>query len=187
MRGRTKTAKAVATWVVATGVGIGVTWYGVRPVLDAAVPERLVAFPAAGSKTPRQTPALRLPASPAPSTRSAGPSPGTPASRSPRPATRPAPPSSAASPPVPVPEGWTMTGSGQYVRTFRLTGGDATIRAAHGTVELVSAAPRPGYVMNVTPAGSDPLGVSFSMINRASKVEVSWVDNAPASKVTEIP
>jgi hypothetical protein len=92
-----------------------------------------------------------------------------------------------ASLPVPVPEGWSATGDGQYVRTFRLTGGDATVRAGHGAVELVSATPRPGYVMTVTPAGSNPLSVSFTTIMRASKLEVSWRDNAPVAKVSEIP
>jgi hypothetical protein len=88
---------------------------------------------------------------------------------------------------VPQLQGWTATGDGQYVRKFRLTGGDATIRAGHGDIELVSATPRPGYVMTVTPAGSDPLSVSFSMITRASKVEVSWVGDAPVARVTEVP
>jgi hypothetical protein len=187
MRGRAKTAKAVVTWVVATGVGISVSWFGVRPVLDAAVPERLVAFPGAEPQTPLHTPALRLPGSPAPSSRSVEPTVGASASRSPRPAPRPSSSGVAASLPVPALDGWTATSDGQYVRKFRLTGGDATVRAGHGAVELVSATPRPGYVMSVTPAGSDPLGVSFSMITRASKLEVSWVGNGPVAKTTEIP
>jgi hypothetical protein len=187
MRGGPKTAKAIATWVVATGLGISVSWFGVRQVLDAAVPERLVAFPVAGSQAPLQTPALRLPGSPAPGTRSVGPNPSASVSRSPRQPPRPASPSVAASLPVPGLEGWTATGDGQYVRQFRLTGGDATVRAGHGAVELVSATPRPGYVMSVTPAGSNPLSVSFTTIMRASKLEVSWRDNAPVATVTEVP
>jgi hypothetical protein len=73
------------------------------------------------------------------------------------------------------------------VRRFRLTGGDATVRAGHGAVELVSATPRPGYVMRVSPTGSNPLSVSFTTILRASKLEVSWRDNAPVAQVAEIP
>jgi hypothetical protein len=189
MLGGSKTAKAVGTWVVATGVGISVSWFGVRPLLDAAVPERLVGFPVAGSQTPGQTPALRLPASPASSARSVGVIPSASVSRSPRPAPRPAPPSAAGSASKPPPAGWTATGDGLYVRKFQLTGGDATVRAGHGTVELVSATPRGGYVMTVTPAGSggSQLSVSFTTIMHASKLEVSWLDDGPVATVTEVP
>jgi hypothetical protein len=197
MRSGAKTAKAIATWAVATGVGIGVSWFGVRPVLDTAVPERLIAFPDAGPhKTPlAQTPAGRLPESTESGTRSAGSPPVAPVSGSPQPIPRPAsqPASPAASPdvttppPAPPSTEWTPTAARGYTRTFRMVGGRATVRAGNGSVELVSATPRPGYVMAVTPVGDSPLVVTFTNVTRTSKLEVFWVDDKPAATVTEIP
>jgi hypothetical protein len=190
MRGRSKTAKAVATWVAATSVGISLSWFGVRPVLDAAVPERLVAFPVAEPTTPLPTPASpRSPRSPAPSTRHGTPSRSAAASRPPRATPQPAPPSaSATAAPVPAGlQGWTALGDGQYVRRFQLTGGDVTVRAGYDSVELVSATPRPLYVMTVLPATSNHFTVSFTTILRSSKLDVSWQDSAPVAKTTELP
>jgi hypothetical protein len=197
MRGGAKSAKAVATWAVATGVGIGVSWFGVRPVLDAAVPERLAAFPDAGTQkaTPVQTPGAKLPESPTSRTQSAGPPPGSPAPGSAyptpqpasQPASEPASPGLTTSPPEPPSAEWTPTGERLYVRTFRMVGGKATVRAADGSVELVSATPRPGYVMAVTPVGSSPLIVTFTKVTRTSKLEVFWLDGAPTATVTEVP
>jgi hypothetical protein len=73
------------------------------------------------------------------------------------------------------------------VRRFRLIGGDVTIRAGHGSVELVSATPRPLYVMTIMPAGSNRFIVSFTTILRASRLDASWLDNGPVVKVTELP
>ena len=73
MSARWRTAKGVAVWTVATGLGMGVSWVGVRPVLDAAVPDRLVAFPAAAPLSESATPAPRS-ASPRPSSSTPSPS-----------------------------------------------------------------------------------------------------------------
>ncbi|NJC73888.1 hypothetical protein HC031_29860 [Planosporangium thailandense] len=189
MRSGAKTARAAAIWFAATGVGIGVSWFGVRPLLDAAVPERLVAFPVSGLQTAPQTPAVPASSeSRPPGTRSAAPRSGVPVSRSPSRTPQPAPSASVtASPAVPVPAGWTPTGDGRYVRTFRLTGGTATVQAGPDEVALLSATPRPGYVMTVTPAGSDPLRVTFTMILHTSALEVRWDGDAPDASVTEVP
>src|SRR2546423_5907073 len=107
-----KALNPVALGTLATGLGIVVSWLGFRPVLDAAIPDRLVAFPVTGREiSPTSTPparssagSSRIGARPAPS-RTAAPStsPGT------------APPA----PPV-VPDGWTAIGPGRYLRSFRL-------------------------------------------------------------------
>src|SRR2546421_626644 len=51
-----KTAKAVTIWAAATALSIGVAWFGVRPVLDAAVPDRLLAVPGPGGGPPSVPP-----------------------------------------------------------------------------------------------------------------------------------
>ncbi|MGC9669011.1 hypothetical protein ACNTMW_20940 [Planosporangium sp. 12N6] len=199
MRGPSKSAKAVAIWAAATSIGIGVSWYGVRSVLDAAVPDRLVAFPVTEPHAPLPAP----PPAPAASgsTPNAAPDPWTAtpshsAAATPSRSARPAPPSSAppgnttapAPGPAPsAPAGWTPLGNGRYVRSFQLTGGDVTIRAGQGSVELVSATPRPLYVMTVVPDGTDRVTVTFTMVLRSSRLEASWQDSAPVVKITESP
>jgi len=181
MRTGWRAVKFVAVWMAATGLAIGVSWFGVRPVLDAAVPDRLMAFPVARPVPP-----------PSPST-GAIPT-GSPSARGgPR-----AHPSAPASPtgtggtvqPPAAPDGWTALGNGRYLRSFRLVGGDATVRAGPGVVDLISATPRAGYAMTVVPTRADRAVVNFTGGPQSSTLDVSWPADsadAPQATVTELP
>ena len=171
-----KTAKAVTIWAAATALSIGVAWFGVRPVLDAAVPDRLVAFP---------VPEVDPPSVPPPPT-SAGPSGRSSLSRggASRSASPSAPPASASPSTV---DGWTPLGDGTYLRSFRLVGGEATVRASPDQVELISATPNPGFVMTIMPSGADRAVVNFTGGLHVSTLDAWWRDGAPTARVTEIP
>ena len=84
-------------------------------------------------------------------------------------------------------DGWTVVGPGQYVRSFRLGGGNATVRADHGVMELVSATPNPGFVMTVMPSGADRAVVNFTDVLHVSTLDAWWQDTVPTARVTEIP
>lgn len=181
-RWKTVNIRAVAAWLAATALGIGVSSLGVRAVLDAAVPDRFLVLPAAEEPPPAARPTSR-PATPSPSAT------GSRATRSSP--TSPAPPSrsgpaasSSAQPPV---DGWTSLGDGQYLRSFHLTGGDAVVRAAQGDVRLVSATPRPGYTMTILPSGPDRVVVNFATALRVSTLTAAWGANGPTAETTELP
>jgi hypothetical protein len=179
MRTRWQTFRSVVVWCLATLAGIAVCWWGVRPVLDAAVPDRLVAFPAAESAPPPAVPPLPL----------VTPSASAPAS--PRPS-RPVRASSAgtasAGPTATVVDGWTRFPDGRFTRTFQLVGGTATLSAQDGVVELLSATPNPGSVMTVSPTGDDRVVVNFTGLDlHVSTLDARWSGSAPTAKVTEIP
>jgi len=176
---RWKTVRPVAIWTVATSVGIGVSWLGIRPVLDAAVADRLVAFPVTDSGT--SSPASSRPPGPHASAAIDGAEP----SRT-RPGSRPTPSATGGAPPTVTPDGWTVVGPGQYVRSFRLGGGNATVRADHGTMELVSATPNPGYVMTITP-GTTRVVVNFATALDIWTLDAAWVDNGPVARITQLP
>jgi hypothetical protein len=183
MRTRWQTFRSVVVWSLATLAGIAVCWWGVRPVLDAAVPDRLVAFPAAGAS---------LPVAPPPPPRPAGPPSASPSAAHPPAASRLPRASSSgttsASPTATVVDGWTRFPDGHYTRTFQLVGGSATLSAEDGVVELLSATPNPAYVMTVSPTGDDRVVVNFTGLNlHVSTLDARWDGSAPTAKVTEIP
>jgi hypothetical protein len=181
MRTRWQTFRSVVVWWLATLAGIAVCWLGVRPVLDAAVPDRLVAFPAADSPLPVAPPAhpvgppsVSPPASPAPSP-----------SRLPRASSLG---TASAAPTATVVDGWTRFPDGHFTRTFQLTGGTATVSAQDGVVELLSATPNPGYVMTVNPTGDDRVVVNFTGLNlHMSTLDARWSGSAPTATITELP
>jgi hypothetical protein len=191
--GRRTAWRSVTVWTVATVTGIAVCWWGIRPVLDAVVPDRLVAFPAVSAASP----ASGVPAvagspvtGPAPSvgpvpSRSAAPhSPATPGPSSPADAGGPAGPAVIPS----TVDGWTTLPDGGYARTFVLVGGTVTVEAAVGAMTLVSATPRTAYVMTVTPTASDRVVVSFTGLTlHVSTLDARWAAGAPTAKVTELP
>jgi hypothetical protein len=171
-----KTVRAVTIWVAATALSIGVSWFGVRPVLDAAVPDRLVAFPVREVDPPSVPP---------PPT-SAGPSGRSSLSRGGQRSAPPGAPPSASTSPSTV-DGWTPLGDGTYLRSFRLVGGEATVRAGRDQVELISATPNPGFVMTVMPGGADRAVVNFTTALHVSTLDAWWQGDAPTARVTEIP
>jgi len=83
--------------------------------------------------------------------------------------------------------GWLPVGDGQYVRSFRLVGGNATVRAGRGEATLASATPQPGFVMTVMPTGADQVVVNFVGALQISTLSVGWSENAPTVETTEIP
>jgi len=177
MRTRWQTFRSVVVWCLATLAGIAVCWWGVRPVLDAAVPDRLVAFPAAESTPP---PGASPPASLAPPSHSAA------ASRVPHSVSSTG--ATSASPTATVVDGWTRFPDGRFTQTFQLVGGTATLSAQDGVVELLSATPNPGYVMTVSPTGDDRVLINFTGLNlHMSTLDARWSGSAPSAKVTEIP
>jgi hypothetical protein len=183
-RWKTVNIRAVAAWLAATALGIGVSSLGVRAVLDAAVPDRFLVLPAAAAPPP----AARL------VPRSASPSPSAAGSRGTRPAPT-SPPSAPASRPAsaaptsaqPPVDGWTSLGDGQYLRSFHLIGGDAVVRAGQGEVRLVSATPRPGYTMTILPSGPDRVVVNFATALRVSTLTAAWSADGPTAETTELP
>jgi len=176
MRTRWQTFRSVVVWCLATLAGIAVCWWGVRPVLDAAVPDRLVAFPAAES-TPPLAPLVRTPSASA-----------SPSARTSRPPRSFAPGTASASPTATVVDGWTRFPDGRFTQTFQLVGGTATLSAQDGVVEVLSATPNPGYVMTVSPTGDDRVLINFTGLNlHMSTLDARWSGAAPAARVTEIP
>jgi hypothetical protein len=179
MRTRWNAASSVTVWAAATLAGIAVCWLGVRPVLAAVVPDRLVAFPAT-EPAPQVT---QLPGTPPSASPSGRPS----SSRSPSRSVSPSGTPSASATPIVV-DGWTLFPDGQYVRSFQLAGGTATVVANQGKMELLSATPRPGFVMTVVPTADDRVVVNFTGgLLRISTLEARWRDGAPVATVTEIP
>lgn len=181
------TVKTVAVWAAATCTGMAVCWLGVRPVLDAAVPNRLVALQVDQRRSPSVVPSVR---------RTTTRAPGAPTSAAPsRTGSRPS--TSPVTTPTPVPtvsvvpttvDGWSVQANGDFVRGFQLVGGSATVRAGRGVVELVTATPRTGFVMAIAPTGDERAAVSFTAVNlRVSRLEVVWRDNAPVATIKEFP
>jgi hypothetical protein len=178
MRTRWQTFRSVVVWCLATLAGIAVCWWGVRPVLDAAVPDRLVAFPAA------EPPPVVAAAPSRVGSPSASPS-GRP-SRLPRSFSSTG--TASASPTATVVDGWTRFPDGRFTQTFQLVGGTATLSARDGVVELLSATPNPGYVMTVSPTGDDRVLVNFTGLSlHMSTLDARWSGSAPSAEVTELP
>jgi hypothetical protein len=188
-------AGVAGAWALATGLGALLVWVGLRPVLDAAVPDRSAALSAADARAmaapslaPAPAPALPTaaspPRSPAPAA-SAAPTPG----GSPR-ATTSAPASRSAAPPAPdrVVDGWTVStradGTPSYVRSFHVTGGDAVIGMTPGRVYLISATPRSGYTVLTSQPQPVRLVVQFVDGNLANIVDAIWWNGAPYAQVT---
>jgi len=180
MRTRWNAASSVTVWAAATLAGIAVCWLGVRPVLAAVVPDRLVAFPAT-EPAPQVTMLPGTPPSTSPSARASS-------SRSPSRSASPSGTPSASATPIVV-DGWTQFADGQYTRSFQLGGGTATVLASQGKMELLSATPRPGFVMTVVPTADDRVVVNFTGgLLRISTLEAKWRDGGPPlATVTEIP
>jgi hypothetical protein len=186
MRTRWNAVRTVVVWAAATIAGIAVCWWGVRPVLDAAVPDRKVAFPSTLGKSPESVAPPPAPSTSRPA-HSAGPHP-TP-TRSPSRSILPSLGTSTSGPTASpqVVDGWTLFSDGTYTRTFQMQGGTATVKAGQGTMTLMSATPKPGFVMAVTPTADDRVVVNFTGLNlHISTLEAKWNGSAPTANVTEV-
>jgi hypothetical protein len=174
--------RTAAVWALATAAGMTVCWWGVRPVLDAVVPDRLVAFPASQPNTVTAPP----PSPHRPAASATARPPSSPLSRlAPRSAAPSASPS-AASLTLTV-DGWTVLADGQYTRSFQMVGGSATVRANRGALELAFATPRAGFVMTIIPSATDRVVINFVGGLRISTLNASWLNDAPTATITEIP
>lgn len=197
MRLRRPDLLGAMAWVLATAMGIGVAWFGLRPVLDAAVPDRADPPSAAEVKRLAVPPPIAVPAPTRPPSGASGPSGSASASAS-RSGSASAVPASpgrstarppASSPPVVV-DGWTVTteadGSRSYLRSFRVPGGSTVIRMVPGRVSLVSATPSPGY--SVTTGQPDPtrLVVQFSASARYDIVDALWWNDHPYAEISNV-
>ncbi len=174
-------------WVAATALGAATAWVGLRPVLDAAVPDRSVPLSAADVRH-----LARPSAAPVPVPSLAGPATATPppsSSASARPGRSPSVPPASTPPPVVV-DGWTVTtlpdGTPSYLRSFQVPGGSTVIRMTPGRVYLVSASPNPDYT--VTPIQNDPgrLVVQFVATGRSDIVDAIWWNGAPYAQVSHV-
>jgi hypothetical protein len=147
----------VLTWIVATVAATGLAWAGVRSVVDGvAAPLPAPAITAGPSQVAQQRPADDRPTA---STNS----PTTPATSRPE-----------ASPPA----------RGEAtVRTFRLVGGEATVRFSPTRVEVLGAAPAPGFSADVDPDG-DATRVEFESADHRSRLDVWW-DDRPRHEIDE--
>ena len=181
---RTRGAIVTTTaWLVATGLGIAVSWLGLRSVLDTAVPDRSVPLSAADLRhlSPSMSPP---PASPTPSPTAA------PSATGPSPSYASSPPRQTASPsPRPtIIDGWTVVSEGggtAYLRSFRTNGGDAAIKMVPGKVSLVSATPKPGFQVATDQNQPERLLVRFIAGNRVSTIDALWWQDHPTAQVTE--
>lgn len=190
---------AVGAWVAATTVGVVVAWIGLRPVLNAAVPDRATALPAADLRhltpaAPQSVPAVS-PAVPPASSAQPPASPTKPASFSAAPSavaatTTGAATSPAASPSTSVVDGWTVTtqpnGSQTFLRTFEVPGGTAVVRMVPGKVSLVSATPKADYSVQTSQPDPTRLVIQFVATNRYDIVDAMWWNGHPYVQVSRV-
>ncbi len=172
----------VAGWTLATGAMIGLSWYGVRSVMDSAVPEEPHSLSVAGSlpaddsvpspvtepSTPSASPSVSASATPSPSaTHSAT---GTPSA-----------PKTSARPPQ-HPPGGSFPGQptispGRH--TYTVDGGKVVLDIGPSSATFVSATPNPGWSAKWWQE-TGWIRVQFtSGDNRASAVFCSWNGHPP--------
>jgi hypothetical protein len=177
----------VLAWLVATGLGALIVWIGLRPVLDAAVPDRGVALSAADVRRLATPSPVRAPDPVLPP--ASGAATGSPHPTSWRPAPVPSSPATpTASPSTRVVDGWTVRtgadGAKTYLRSFKVTGGTAVIGMTPGIVYLISATPSSAYTVRTTQVAASRLVVQFLDGNRADTVDAIWWNGAPYSQIS---
>jgi hypothetical protein len=155
----------VAVWVAVAAVTTGVSWFGIRSVMNAAI----------GRNQPLSAAELRrIVPDPESEVPAAAPSSGAPSVRpnaSPTPA-----------------ETWTPTADGKggtaFKRTFQTVGGDVVVWSAKGDVQVQQIVPKTGYTVNVTRYGPDSVMISFFGNRKTSRVWSRWWAG-PFAEVTE--
>jgi hypothetical protein len=76
-------------------------------------------------------------------------------------------------------------GQPEYVRSFRLGGGQAVIRMSTGRVRLVTATPNPGYSVDTVQNEPGNLAVQFTEPNHYFIIHAVW-NNGPFAQVSEV-
>ncbi|WP_329790482.1 hypothetical protein V1227_00930 [Lentzea sp. DG1S-22] len=175
----------LVAWAVVTAVAVGLSWFGIRSVMEPA--PVAVVDPTPGSAV-LPMPTITSLAVPVPEPGpSAGVPPVTPTSTRPPAVSSsvPVPPRTTDARPTPaqLPEGeWQADGS--YVHAFHLRGGDVVVRYRPSGVEALSATPADGWSVAVEQPGG-PLVVNFRTASgRLSRLEATWNDG-PRAKVVE--
>ena len=182
-------------WLVATALGVGVAWFGLRPVLDVAVPDRSDPLSAAEVRKLAEPSAIPIP--PGYGSWPAG-SPSWSGSVSPSQSASPkssgspkrSPSGKSPSPASTIVDGWTVTtqpdGTLSYVRSFRVRGGSTVIRMTPGRVYLVSATPNPDFSVQPTQNDATRLVVQFVAAGKYDIVDAMWWNDHPYAQVSEV-
>jgi hypothetical protein len=177
-----RTCGSVGAWFLATGLAVLVAWLGVRSVLFAAVPDRVEPMSAAEARRlapPTTSPTALSPTpsesvSPLPTISPTAPTPTTTASVTVN--------------PTPSDEAWAEVPDGRggkaLQRTFRVTGGAATILFSEREVRVTATAPAPGFTVNFDKPAPDVAIVTFTSAAHFSRIDAAWKGGARA-KTTE--
>ena len=175
-------------WLVATTLGVAVAWVGLRPVLDAAVPDRAAPLSAADVQR-LAVPSAAMVRQPAPSASGSAAAPSSPTSA---PAS-PSPRRSSQAPLSPAPvviDGWTVTtqadGTVSYLRGFQVSGGSTVIRMTPGRVHLVSATPGPSYSVETNQSDPTRVVVQFTASGTYDIVDAMWWNDRPYAQVSHV-
>ncbi|WP_018587115.1 hypothetical protein [Salinispora arenicola] len=182
-------------WLAATAASIALTSVALLPVLRTAPAgeETLVSVRELSREGRNDNRSVTVTASPRPIPSSAtssvaspsvAPSVGTPsAADTPR-------PSAVAPRESTTRDGWTVTtddaGVATYLRSFRVEGGHAVIRASGGRVHTVTATPSLGFSTKTVQNTPDNLAVYFLEPHHHFIIHVVWRDDAPFAQVSEI-
>ncbi|KJK58139.1 hypothetical protein [Saccharothrix sp. ST-888] len=165
----------LTAWVAATSAAVALSWLGVHAVLaDAAFEQpRAVPLPSPGGRAADAPPTPQ--AEPATIGTAASARPADPSSGSPAPTASPEPRS-------PSPSTGTGTGSrpsaDSSVRSCLVPGGRVALGMEPDRAELVSAAPEPGWQMQVW-RQEGWLRVDFTQGSKVNSVFVTWNGHPP--------
>ncbi|MFB7663709.1 hypothetical protein ACFC1R_07105 [Kitasatospora sp. NPDC056138] len=170
----------LAAWVAATSAAVALSWLGVHAVLaDAAFEQpRAVPLPSPGGRAPDAPSAPSAePATVGTAASAASARPADPSSGSPAPTASPAPRS-----PSPGASTGSDTGSrpsaDSTVRSYLVPGGRVALGMEPDRAELVSAAPEPGWQMQVW-RQEGWLRVDFTRGGKVNSVFVTWNGHPP--------
>ncbi|MBQ0829118.1 hypothetical protein [Streptomyces tagetis] len=178
----------VLAWLLATGAAVTLSWWGVRTVLAGTVydPPRALPITAADtgaglrdatSSTALPSPPVPLPPSPSPSP---SPSPGG-SSAAPEPEPPPAAPAGSPAPEAPADPG-PPDGAPGRVEGYDTAGGRAVFDLGTESASLVSAAPGPGWSMQVWKTESW-IRVEFTSDTDRVSVFCTWHDGPPRVEI----
>ncbi|MFD7659037.1 hypothetical protein ACFV4N_34090 [Actinosynnema sp. NPDC059797] len=169
----TRGLRYFAAWSASTAVAVGLSWLGVRSVLEAGVPEppRFVAGPVQQSSAVPTTTTAAPVSAPPPATVTVVITTTT--------------TTTTAAAQLPSEEGTWVEQGGQpvYLRSFRLRGGVAAVRFAPRDLQPISATPHQGFSATVEQP-ADAVVVEFAGAGHRSRLEATWV-NGPQWRIVE--
>ncbi|MEV6601431.1 DNA mismatch repair protein MutL [Actinoplanes sp. NPDC051346] len=177
-------------WCAATLTSVALASVAMLPVLRTATADEsaLVSVDQLRDSGEFSPPASPAPTTAAPTSPSAGPSPSRTATPAPTRSSTPPPPAKTTTTTTNK-DGWTVTTDGDdrtFLRSFRVEGGQAVVRASDGVVKLVTATPSDGFAVATVQNSPDNLAVYFNEVNHSFIVHVVWKDDEPFAEVSEI-